>query len=163
MSKGFFKSPIGTIEILSENGRITKIDLIGYKTDYEKCNKRDAEFCRNPADDNVINNTKQQLAEYFDGTRKTFEVDIDPHGTEFQKAIWNVLMTIPYGMTMSYAQVAEAAGYPKSHRAAGSAVGKNPLLIIVPCHRVIKADGSLGGFSCGIENKIILQKTEGIL
>ena len=156
MSKGFLETILGTLEITAENGKITGIELLRGKSD-------NVEGCRNAEDGAAIERAKIQLTEYFDGNRQTFNLDIELRGTDFQKSVWNVLRTIPYGKTMSYAQVAAAAGRPKAQRAAGSNIGKNPLLIVVPCHRVIKADGSLGGFGAGIENKIILQEIEGIL
>ena len=156
MSKGFLETILGTLEITAENGKITGVELLRDKSD-------NIEDCRNAEDGSAIEKTKTQLTEYFDGNRQEFDLDIELRGTDFQKSVWNVLRTIPYGKTMSYAQVAAAAGRPKAQRAAGSNIGKNPLLIVVPCHRVIKADGSLGGFGAGIENKIILQEIEGIL
>lgn len=156
MSKGFLETPLGTLEITAENGKITGIELLRGKSD-------NVEGCRNAEDGAAIERAKTQLTEYFDSKRQEFDLDIELRGTDFQKSVWNVLRTIPYGRTMSYAQVAAAAGRPKAQRAAGSNIGKNPLLIVVPCHRVIKADGSLGGFGAGIENKIILQEIEGIL
>ncbi len=98
----------------------------------------------------------RQLAEYFHSTRTAFDVPLDLRGTEFQKRIWGCLQQIPYGETRSYAQLAECAGAPHAFRAAGQANGKNPVGIIVPCHRVIAANGSLGGFSCGVDYKIRL-------
>ena len=156
MSKGFLETILGTLEITAENGKITGVELLRDKSD-------NIEDCRNAEDGSAIERAKLQLTEYFDGNRQTFNLDIELRGTDFQKSVWNVLRTIPYGKTMSYAQVAAAAGRPKAQRAAGSNIGKNPLLIVVPCHRVIKADGSIGGFGAGIENKIILQEIEGIL
>ena len=158
MSKGFLETVIGILEITAENGKIVRIDLVTGKAESD-C----VEICRSTADEDAINETKKQLYEYFSGLRKEFSLDIELRGTDFQKSVWNVLQTIPYGKTMSYAEVAAAAGKPAGQRAAGNAVGKNPLLIVVPCHRVIRTDGSIGGFSSGIDAKIILQKTEGIL
>ena len=155
MSKGFLESPVGTLEITAECGKITKIELVHGMDEF-------IEDCRNEADEQIIKSAKKQLTEYFDGNRQTFDLDIELCGTEFQKSVWQVLMEIPYGRTMSYAEVAAAAGRPKAQRAAGSNIGKNPLLIVVPCHRVISADGSLGGFSAGIENKVILHRIENI-
>lgn len=156
MSKGFLETPLGILEIVEESGKIVRIDLMRGEAD---C----VETCQNVADECAIKEAKKQLTEYFDGSRQDFDLDTELRGTDFQKAVWTVLKAIPYGRTLSYAEVAAAAGKPKAQRAAGNAVGKNPLLIVVPCHRVIKADGSLGGFSSGIDAKIILQKTEGIL
>jgi len=162
MSKGFLETPMGTLEIMAVSGKITGVELLRGKAEcVEEC--RNVEEFTDELDCSEIMKAKKQLAEYFDGNRQTFDLNIELRGTDFQVAVWNVLMTIPYGQTMSYGQVAAAAGKPKAQRAAGSNIGKNPLLIVVPCHRVISGDGSLGGFSSGIENKIILQKVEGII
>lgn len=94
-----------------------------------------------------------QLGEYFDGSRTSFDVPLDPVGTPFQRAAWEVLRTIPYAATMSYGEQARALGDPNKARAVGAANGRNPISIIVPCHRVVGADGSLTGFAGGIESK----------
>jgi methylated-DNA-[protein]-cysteine S-methyltransferase len=95
----------------------------------------------------------RQLAEYFDGERQDFDVPLDPVGTEFQLAAWRALCTIPYGETVSYGEQAARLGDPRKARAVGAANGRNPIPIIVPCHRVVGADGSLTGFGGGIETK----------
>jgi methylated-DNA-[protein]-cysteine S-methyltransferase len=94
-----------------------------------------------------------QLAEYFAGTRTEFHVPLDPEGTEFQRAAWQVLRTIPYGETMSYGEQAGRLGDPNKARAVGAANGRNPISIIVPCHRVVGASGSLTGFAGGLAAK----------
>ncbi|MGI9324573.1 MAG: methylated-DNA--[protein]-cysteine S-methyltransferase [Pseudomonadales bacterium] len=101
-----------------------------------------------------------QLSEYFEGSRRTFDLTLDPAGTAFQQAVWQALLTIPYGETRSYLEVAKAVGKPKAVRAVGSANGRNPLPIVVPCHRVIGSDGSLTGFGGGLENKKLLLALE---
>lgn len=101
----------------------------------------------------VLKNCVRQLEEYFAGGRREFDLPLRAEGTEFQMAAWEVLRTIPYGQTMSYAQQAGRAGSPKGSRAVGSANGRNPISIVIPCHRVIGADGSLTGFGGGIETK----------
>lgn len=109
----------------------------------------------------VIERCVQQLEEYFAGTRKVFDLPIDTHhlGTPFQKRVWNELKKIPYGKTLSYKQIAQKLK-TKAVRAVGSANGKNPLSIIVPCHRVIASDGSLGGYAGGLKTKTLLLKIE---
>ena len=92
----------------------------------------------------------QELDEYFAGKRHHFDVKVHLKGTDFQNKIWTKLQQIPYGKTISYATLAQEAGHPKACRAAGSANGKNPVAIIVPCHRVIAADGGLGGYAYGV-------------
>ncbi len=98
--------------------------------------------------------------QYLTGNTKDFDVPLDLHGTPFQLAVWKVLMDIPYGETRCYSDIAEAIGKPKSVRAVGTAIGKNPVLIVVPCHRVIQKNGDLGGFSAGIPLKKALLQHE---
>ena len=94
-----------------------------------------------------------QLTEYFAGARRDFDLPLRPQGTSFQQAAWQQLQRIPYGSTISYAEEAARLGRPTAYRAVGGANGKNPLPIVIPCHRVIAADGSLGGFSAGLAKK----------
>lgn len=98
----------------------------------------------------ILQMAMQQLAEYFDGSRKQFDLPLDFHGTIFQKSVWAALLRIPYGETRTYAQIAIEIGNPNAKRAVGAANGKNPLSIIVPCHRVIGSSGSLTGFAGGL-------------
>jgi len=101
-----------------------------------------------------------QLEEYFAGKRKKFNVPFDLSGTAFQKQVWQELFKIPFCRTVSYKDVAQRIRNPKAHRAVGSAIGRNPVGIIIPCHRVIASDGSIGGYSGGIEKKKRLLKLE---
>jgi methylated-DNA-[protein]-cysteine S-methyltransferase len=101
----------------------------------------------------ILDETLDQLEQYFAGHRTDFTVQLDPHGTEFQQSAWMVLRTIPYGSTISYGQQARALGDPNKARAVGGANGRNPIGIIVPCHRVIGANGSLTGFGGGLDIK----------
>lgn len=110
--------------------------------------------------DDITRETEKQLQEYFSGTRREFDLPIALQGTDFRLAVWNVLMKIPYGETRSYSDIAAAAGKPSAVRAVGNAVGDNPILIIVPCHRVVRSDGSMGGFSAGISMKEFLLRLE---
>lgn len=103
---------------------------------------------------------RAQLAEYFAGARRTFDLPLDPVGTEFQLAAWRALRDIPYGATRSYREQAAAIGRPTATRAVGAANGRNPIPIVVPCHRVIGADGSLTGFGGGIAVKRALLELE---
>ena len=102
----------------------------------------------------------KQLEEYFAGTRKTFEIPLNPQGTEFQKKVWKALLKIPYGETRSYKEIAAAIGDEKATRAVGMANNKNPIAILIPCHRVIGADGSLAGYGGGVDIKRRLLETE---
>lgn len=101
-----------------------------------------------------------QLAEYFDGTRREFDLVLDPAGTDFQLRVWNVLRSIPYGRTISYGAQATALGDPGAARAVGAANGRNPLSIVVPCHRVVSASGGLTGFAGGLDTKAWLLEHE---
>jgi methylated-DNA-[protein]-cysteine S-methyltransferase len=101
-----------------------------------------------------------QLRDYFSGRRKSFELPLDPQGTEFQQKVWKALMDIPYGETRNYREIATAVGSPRAMRAVGAANGRNPLPIIVPCHRVIGADGKLVGYAGGLTVKKLLLELE---
>ena len=104
---------------------------------------------------------KSQLLEYFDGKRRQFELELAPTGTRFQLAVLEALQTIPHGETRSYRDIAQQIGRPQAVRAVGAANGRNPLPIVIPCHRVIGADGSLTGFGGGLETKRFLLELEG--
>ena len=111
-------------------------------------------------DDPVLLKAEQQLREYFNRERKEFYLDLDFNGTAFQKKVWNALLTIPFGETRTYGEIAKQIGSPKSSRAVGAASGKNPISIVAPCHRVIGASGKLVGFGGGLENKALLLDLE---
>jgi methylated-DNA-[protein]-cysteine S-methyltransferase len=104
-----------------------------------------------------------QLDEYFRGERREFSLNLDPTGTEFQKSVWQELLKIPYGKTVSYLNIAQALNNEKAIRAVGAANGQNPIVIIVPCHRVIGSDGKLTGYGGGLWRKEWLLKHEGVL
>lgn len=108
----------------------------------------------------VFQNAITQLDEYFAGRRKTFDLALFPQGTAFQTQVWNALQTIPYGETISYKELAQRIGKPKTIRAVGAANGANPIPIIIPCHRVIGLDGSLTGFGGGLPLKKRLLELE---
>jgi methylated-DNA-[protein]-cysteine S-methyltransferase len=111
----------------------------------------------------IIESTARQLREYFDGARRDFDLPLAPEGTAFQCEVWRTLATIPYGQTWSYRDLAHAIGKPAAVRAVGAANGRNPLPIVLPCHRVIGADGSLTGFGGGLPIKAALLRLEGAL
>lgn len=108
----------------------------------------------------VLVETERQLGEYFAGKRKTFSVSLDMRGTSFQKDVWGALRAIPFGETRSYGQLAKQLGNPKASRAVGAANGRNPVSIIVPCHRVIGSTGKLTGFAGGVDTKAYLLNLE---
>ena len=108
----------------------------------------------------LIKEAYKQLSEYLKGERKCFDLPFNPRGTEFQRQVWKALCDIPYGETRSYKQIAEAIGNPKAVRAVGMANNRNPLLIVIPCHRVIGSNGKLVGYGAGIAMKEYLLKLE---
>lgn len=148
----FYKSPGGTVLKISDDG--VNIKEITFAHNACGC-------CLNATESTLGHMAKKQLAEYFAGERKSFELPLAPDGTEFQKKVWKALCDIPYGQLRSYKAVAEAAGCPKGFRAVGGANNRNPIVIVIPCHRVIAADGSIGGYSDGIDIKRILLELEG--
>lgn len=111
-------------------------------------------------EDEVLRQTKAELLEYFRGERKHFSVPVNPKGTEFQKKVWKALQEIPYGETRSYKEIAERTGNPKACRAVGMANNRNPIAIIIPCHRVVGADGTLTGYAGGLDVKKYLLDME---
>ncbi len=108
----------------------------------------------------VLQETQRQLQDYFAGTRQTFSLPFAFTGTPFQNKVWKALITIPYGKTRTYSQIARQIGHPQAVRAVGAANGKNPLSIVAPCHRVIGSNGKLTGFAGGLENKAWLLEFE---
>ncbi len=147
----YVESPIGIIEIEGIADAITDLNFV------DKRQKADL------PSNAVIDEAAEQLREYFNGVRKEFTVTLDLEGTEFQKKVWRALLTIGYGKKVSYKYIAEAVGNPKAVRAVGAANGKNPISIIVPCHRIIGSDGSLTGYGGGIWRKEWLLRHEGCL
>ncbi len=101
----------------------------------------------------LLQQCAKELEEYFNGKRFTFTVPIAPKGTEFQEKVWAAMLRVPFGETISYKTLAKRAGKPKAIRAAASACGKNPILILIPCHRIVASDGTQGGYSGGISKK----------
>jgi methylated-DNA-[protein]-cysteine S-methyltransferase len=112
------------------------------------------------ADDPLLSRAAAQLEAYFAGTSDTFDVPLDLHGTEFQRAVWKALIAIPPTGTSSYGKLAKALGSPTAVRAIGGAVGRNPVSVIVPCHRVLGSDGSLTGYAGGVDRKRALLMLE---
>ena len=136
--------------IESENGKICTVNFL-------KDSRREETYT------SVIEQCISELDEYFYKGRKFFDVELNPRGTEFQKKVWNELLTIPYGTTMSYEALSLRLGNIKSIRAVGLANGQNPIAIIIPCHRVIGKGGSLVGYGGGLENKEWLLNHEGAI
>ncbi len=114
-------------------------------------------------DNDTLHAAQTQLAEYFDGKRRDFDLPLAPHGTEFQVQVWRELARIPYGATLNYAQLAQRIDNPGAIRAVGAANGRNPLPIVLPCHRVIGTDGAMVGFGGGVAVKEFLLRLEGAM
>jgi methylated-DNA-[protein]-cysteine S-methyltransferase len=141
----YITSPIGTLVLTSNGGALTRLAI----ADAGDIADADA-----PAEtDAILAAAREQLDAYFDMRLTQFDLPLEPRGTEFQQRVWESLRVIPFGETISYAELARRVGNPKAVRAVGGANGRNPLMIVVPCHRVIGADGSLTGFGGGIERK----------
>ena len=149
-------SPVGRLSLVANQER--KLTAIRWEMENLNCEK--PEEVTEDDQDPVLLKAEQQLREYFQGQRQIFSLDLDFDGTEFQKKVWNALLTIPFGETRSYGDIARQIGIHKSVRAVGAANGKNPIPIVVPCHRVIGSSGKLVGFGGGIENKALLLNME---
>lgn len=148
--KCYVQTPIGIIYIEEEEGAITALSL--EKEQETVAAFPEIHFLKEPETD-LLKEAGNQLMEYFQGKRKEFTLPLSPKGTEFQKKVWNALCTIPYGQTRSYGQIAAQVGNKKASRAVGGANHRNPIMIFIPCHRVIGADGSLTGFGGGLMAK----------
>lgn len=144
------------IFIAEDDGSICRLSFAKEKN-YKKL-KKDCEY--KIKETPLIKRAAKQLDEYFNKKRKTFDLPLKPEGTDFQKKVWKALQRIPYGTTASYGEIAAAIGNHKASRAVGMANNRNPIAIIIPCHRVIGADGSLVGYAGGLEIKKILLELE---
>lgn len=136
----YYSSPIGYIEIMTSQDLLYSVDFID-------------QIKEETSKPKILKETLKQLDEYFKGTRKQFDLNCQFEGTVFQNQVWKALMEIPYGQTMSYEDIAVKINHEKASRAVGNANNKNPIGIIVPCHRVIGSDKSLTGYAAGIDRK----------
>ena len=137
----YLSSEIGTIEITATEAGVASVSFAKQNLRHQATPNKHTDQC------------KQQLKEYLNNQRQTFELTLDPQGTDFQQQVWQALLTIPYGQVASYADIAQQINNPKAVRAVGAANGKNPISIIVPCHRVIGSNGTLTGYAGGLERK----------
>lgn len=142
----YYDFPIGKVAIACDDNGITDISVGALEGTLKKTE--------------IIDRAAKQLEEYFDGQRREFDVPLSVEGTEFQKSVWDALMQIPYGETRSYKDIAVVVGNPKASRAVGMANNRNKIIIIIPCHRVIGADGSLVGYGGGLDIKKKLLEIE---
>jgi methylated-DNA-[protein]-cysteine S-methyltransferase len=148
-------SPVGTLTLVASD---TSLAAILWEND----DPRRVRLHHLPGDNPVLREAARQLGEYFAGTRTAFNMTLDFTGTDFQKTVWQALLTIPFGETRSYADIARQIGKPKAVRAVGAANGRNPISIMTPCHRVIGANGKLTGFAGGLEAKAHLLDLEAV-
>ncbi|EXF95677.1 methylated-DNA--protein-cysteine methyltransferase [Pseudomonas fluorescens HK44] len=150
------KSPVGTLTLVAKSSKLCAILWENDKPDRVRLGPLH-EDTHSP----VLLEAERQLNQYFAGERDCFELELDFVGTDFQQKVWHALLTIPFGETRSYSQIAQQIGNPKAVRAVGAANGKNPISIVAPCHRVIGASGSLTGFAGGLGVKEFLLTLEG--
>lgn len=156
-------SPLGLLRLVAEDGALTRVDLPRgeARTDLPGEGRSPLLDGREitldalapTAEAAVLAATARQLDEYFTGARRDFDLPLAPAGTDFQRAVWDALLTIPYGTTTSYVAIARAIGRPSASRAVGAANGANPIAIVIPCHRVIGAAGALTGYGGGLPAK----------
>jgi len=149
------ESPVGKLKLVASSNA-----LVAVLWERERPNRVKLDTMTLAPQQPILLETERQLAEYFAGGRIQFDLPLQPDGSEFQKKVWQALREIPFGQTRSYLDLAKALGSSKAARAVGAANGKNPLSIIVPCHRVVGADGSLTGFAGGDETKAALLALE---
>ena len=149
MYTDYLETPLGLVEFKASEKGITQIIFCGAE-----------KSAINPNE--ITQQCKKQLAEYFFGHRRVFDLPLDPKGTPFQQSVWACLVKIPFGETWSYRDIAKMLNKDKASQAVGGANGRNPISLIVPCHRVIGSNGTLTGYAGGIERKLWLLKHEGI-
>jgi len=154
MNHSVMQSPIGPLTIVATNGALVAVLMDGHHRSPVP------ESAWGERVDDALPDATLQLGEYFAGKRQAFDLPLAPSGTEFQRRVWAALAEIPYGETRSYGQIATAIGRPGASRAVGMANGRNPVSIVVPCHRVVGASGSLTGYAGGPERKQFLLDLE---
>ena len=152
-STTLFETPCGHLLLGADSGRLCRCNWLHEPVPTS---------VTSDVDDNLLKEACRQLQEYFAHERQEFQLPLSMSGTLFQKSAWEAMLTIPYGQTISYAEEARRAGHPTALRAIGNANGRNPLAIIVPCHRVIASNGTIGGYSSGLDLKRFLLRLEGV-
>jgi methylated-DNA-[protein]-cysteine S-methyltransferase len=149
LETGYMESPVGRIELTASDTHLCAVRLVPTAGEEQP-----------PASNRILREATRQLQEYFAGQRRTFDLPVRQEGTPFQQNVWAELQKIPYGERISYQELAARTGNRQACRAAGSANGRNHLLIVVPCHRVVRSDGSPGGFAYGPDVKNFLLALE---
>ena len=151
----FLDSPLGRLVAVADGDAVLRIHFAGQKYSPPiRSSWRENSACA------PLRETIRQLREYFAGARREFTVPLAPEGTPFQREVWKALLSVRYGQTLAYSELAQRAGHPGCARAAGAANGRNPIAIVIPCHRIIGADGSLTGYAGGLERKRALLELE---
>jgi methylated-DNA-[protein]-cysteine S-methyltransferase len=153
-----FESPLGRVMAVADDEGITHVDFI----DAKYARRIEPDWIEDPLAP-ALSDCVRQLGEYYEGKRKTFELPLAPRGTAFQRRVWDEIARVPYGETITYGELARRAGAPGHARAAGAATGRNPVGVVIPCHRIVGADGSLTGYAGGLERKRELLEIEGVL
>jgi methylated-DNA-[protein]-cysteine S-methyltransferase len=149
-------TPLGTVRVAARGGA-----LLGIWFDGQKYDAKDDATWREAPDDPVLREAGRQLDEYFAGTRASFDLALAPDGTAFQQRVWRAIAKVPAGETTTYGEIAKRLGCPEAVRAVGAAIGRNPLIVVVPCHRILGAGGALTGYAGGLDRKRALLKLEG--
>jgi methylated-DNA-[protein]-cysteine S-methyltransferase len=145
-----WKSPVGNLHLIAGDEALLSLS---FDRNMPAILKRLGVIELNEQENSIIRQAKAELGEYFQGLRTNFQVPVELHGTEFQKRVWESLLRIPYGERISYRDQARSLAHETAVRAVGSANGRNPVAIIVPCHRVVRSDNTLGGYAGGLEVK----------
>ncbi|MDE6484492.1 MAG: methylated-DNA--[protein]-cysteine S-methyltransferase [Duncaniella sp.] len=157
-----YRSPSGDILIGTRGGSLVLCDFVNRKGDIQKSiEKTRPDTSR--ADENYVEEVKRQLSEYFEGRRREFDLSLTLSGNQLEKNVYKALLTVGYGCTATYSDIAALAGRPRAVRAVASCIGRNPMAIIVPCHRIIGSDGKLHGYAGGVDVKRELLTLEGSL
>jgi O-6-methylguanine DNA methyltransferase len=154
------KTPIGTLQVGASEAAVLYIELPRRRGSELRFERWLHDRLLSRGDTPVLRAALAQLREYFAGKRRSFDLPVEPAGTEFQQCVWSIVAAIPFGETVSYGGIAEQLGSPEKARAVGAAVGANPIPIIIPCHRVIGSDGSLIGYGGGLRMKVWLLRHE---
>jgi methylated-DNA-[protein]-cysteine S-methyltransferase len=149
-------SPIGVLALVEEEGRLAALSV-------ESARRGPVPESFGVRDDDAAASVQEQLGEYFDGRRQEFDADVVLHGTPFQQRVWHALIAIPYGRAGTYGQIARAIGAPKAAQAVGAANARNPVSLLIPCHRILGANGRLTGYAGGMDRKEFRLRLEGVL
>ena len=152
------KTPLGDLELVTSSRGIRRLEFV-----YDQAVHQVIEGEEPTEDASLAAEVQSQLDGYFAGMLRVFDLPLDPQGTDFQRHAWDVIANVPFGETMSYGTVAMLAGAPGAARAAGSACGHNPIVLLVPCHRVVASGGGIGGYGAGMHRKLWLLEHEGSL